>query len=182
MFVFWQRISRLADSIWHCVNFASCHGFLHPVQLLLLTVCPVAEFVLTLFIIAIMTCICVPGLYATLPLQIIVNSSVPCSSLSTGFAFTQTVTTKHRVACLTCSGPFSVPTVDGWFHSQFPLQVAHLHQGDLLLGADWVGVCQPQFRDGGIFRPSQNITSSLPNGHSWIESLYFMATPWLFNR
>jgi hypothetical protein len=100
VFAFWQRISRLADSIWHCVKLVSWHGFLH-VQSLLLTVCPVAEFVLTLFV-AIMTRVCVPRLYATLPLQIVVDSSILCSSLSTGFAFThnvaQMVMSEHGVA------------------------------------------------------------------------------------
>jgi hypothetical protein len=119
-----------------------------------------------------MSRVCLSGTYADVPAQIIIDSSYLQSTLSTQFSCThhvpRDVTTVRGVAHITCSGPVVVPTADGWFHSRLPFKISYLPRGDVVLGADWIAVCQPQLCHGGILRPLQSVVAHLPTGHSWV--------------
>ena len=124
--------------------------------------------------------VCVPGRYTDFPTDIIIDTTIPQSTVSTQFACTnnipRNVVSICGVAYTTCSGPVVVPTVDGWFSSRLPFKISHIPQRDVILGADWINACQPQFVNGGLLRPSENIISHLPTGHSW-SSASSVTTP-----
>jgi hypothetical protein len=72
-----------------------------------------------------------------------------------------------------------IPTADGWFHSRLPFKISYLPRGDVVLGADWIAICQPQFCHGGILWPLQSVVAHLPTGHSWVpvpNTLKFILT------
>ncbi|KIM73505.1 hypothetical protein PILCRDRAFT_829092 [Piloderma croceum F 1598] len=116
--------------------------------------------------------ICLSGTYADFPAKIFVDSTKPQSTLSTQFSCAHNVprdvTSIRGVAHVSCSGPVVVPTEGGWFHSRLPFQIVYSSQADVLLGADWIAACQPDFVYGGIRRPLQITLDRLPAGHSWV--------------
>ncbi|KIM79797.1 hypothetical protein PILCRDRAFT_822972, partial [Piloderma croceum F 1598] len=115
-----------------------------------------------------MSCICLSGTYADFPAKIFIYSTKPNSMLSTQFSCAHNVprdvTSIRGVAHVTCSGPVIVPTEGGWFHSCLPFQIVYSSQADVLLGADWIAACQPDFVHGGIRRPLQITLDHLLTG------------------
>lgn len=106
-----------------------------------------------------MSRVCLSGTYADFPAEIFIDPNKTESILSTQFScyhnVPRNVTSIRGVAHVACSGPVVVPTDGGWFRSRLPFQVKYSPQADVILGADWIAACQPEFVDGGIRRPLQ---------------------------
>jgi hypothetical protein len=55
-----------------------------------------------------------------------------------------------------------------WMVSFKFAKIMYSTQCDVLLGANWLAACQPQFLHGGILCPSEAVLGHLPIGHSWV--------------
>ena len=71
-----------------------------------------------------------------------------------------------------------VPTVGGFYISQMNLPVSYGLTSDVLLGCDWILLCQPVFTGAtrlSISNPTPETIRALPAPHSWqpINGLFF---------
>ena len=75
----------------------------------------------------------------------------------------------HKSGQQCLSVDIKVPIVDGFYISQMNLTILYGLLSDVLLGSDWILLCQPAFIDDSSFisDPVPETIQELPHLHSW---------------
>lgn len=67
------------------------------------------------------------------------------------------------------SAPLVIPCSEGYYHVRMPLLLQESQDWDVVLGADWIRRCWPEFAMGCIRRPQASFFEQKTRGIDWID-------------
>ena len=114
------------------------------------------------------------GRYRDIPAYFLVDPCRPGSVVSTSFAAHHNIprtvcrSSGSAVVSLSCSGPFIIPSVGGYYQSTFAMPVGSTARGfDVILGADWCGQTGASVFNGRVVRSPLPV-SLVGSQHTWL--------------